>query len=69
MDLILNSPALDPPPGVQSNLIDPPNRRDLGLGILIPCIAIVTTMTLIRLYVKLCIIKKMHIEDCMLNSR
>lgn len=63
-DMILHSPAHDPPPGIQSNLIDPPSRSDLSLGIVIPCFVTVTTMTLMRLYVKLFIVKQLHIEDC-----
>jgi hypothetical protein len=67
VDSILDSPALDPPHGVQSNLIDPPSHRSLFLGILIPCIVIVVTTTLMRLYVKLLIVKTMLLEDCALN--
>jgi len=67
-DSILDSPALGPPNGVQSNLTDPPSHRNLFLGILIPCIVIVITMTLMRLYVKLLIVKKMLLEDCAQNS-
>lgn len=69
MDLILDSPALSPPPGIQPNFANPSNHGNIMLGTLITCLVIVVTMTLMRLYVKLLIVKKIHPEDCMLNSQ
>lgn len=63
-DVLLDLPALGPPPGVKSNLIDPPHRRELSLGILIPCLVITVVVTLMRFYVKAFVDKKWHVEDC-----
>lgn len=61
----LDLPALAPPPGVTSNLVNPDNLAAPGLAVLQLCLAIlVVTM---RLYTKQFIVRKMMIEDCRSN--
>jgi hypothetical protein len=61
---ILDGPALQPPPGVQPNFIDPENRNNLGYALIIMCAVVSTAMTGIRLYAKLTSLKRLGIEDC-----
>lgn len=61
---MLDKPALKPPPGLESNFIDPPSHRELSLATLILCLLITTSMTFMRLYVKIFTVHKLHLEDC-----
>lgn len=61
---MLDKPALKPPPGVLPNLEDPPSHRALSLVTLILCLIITTSMTFMRLYVKVVNVRKLHLEDC-----
>ena len=60
----LEGPALTPPPGVLPNFVDPPNRNELGYGLLFSCAAICAVVVGIRLYAKLFRRKKVDMEDC-----
>ncbi|KAI1364850.1 hypothetical protein F5Y08DRAFT_305567 [Xylaria arbuscula] len=62
-EIILNGPALAPPPGVTSNLEHPPNRNVLGIVVTTLCLAISTVVFVLAAYAKLFCIKKVHIED------
>jgi hypothetical protein len=68
-DLLLDMPALQPPPGVKSNFNDPPNHRAMSLGILITCMVTTTLITLTRLYVQMFIVGKLAVEDCRFLSK
>jgi hypothetical protein len=61
---ILNGPALQPPPGVQPNFINPENQNSLGLALIVMCAVVSTVMTGTRLYAKLIGQKRLGIEDC-----
>ncbi|KAJ3575422.1 hypothetical protein NPX13_g4037 [Xylaria arbuscula] len=62
-EIILNGPALAPPPGVTSNLEHPPNSNVLGIVVTTLCLAISTVVFVLAAYAKLFCIKKVHIED------
>ncbi|KAF2105569.1 hypothetical protein BDV96DRAFT_509151 [Lophiotrema nucula] len=64
--MLLELPALEPPAGVVPNFDNPPARRDMALGITIPCLSVTVVVTLLRLYVKTFIVKKWHLEDWLL---
>ncbi|KAL8654520.1 MAG: hypothetical protein Q9226_003401 [Calogaya cf. arnoldii] len=55
--------ALEPPPGVDSNFIDPYNTDSTIYGTLGICIGITSIFVLLRLYTKLFIIRKHGWED------
>ena len=59
---ILNSPALEPPEGVQRNMIDPPSLQSYGLAVFQLLLA--TLVVVMRLYTKVSIVKKVLSEDC-----
>lgn len=59
----MNTPALEPPPGIEPNFIDSPNHRSLFLGVMIACLVITVIATLIQFYVKIFLIRTIHYED------
>ena len=64
MELILDSPAASPPPGVIPNFKNPPSKATLGYGVAIATFVISVVVTVMRLCVKGLIVKKLHLEDC-----
>ncbi|KAI0535409.1 hypothetical protein GGR58DRAFT_443285 [Xylaria digitata] len=50
LQVILNSPALAPPAGIEPNFENPPNRNSLGLGITITSLIVTTLVILTRLH-------------------
>ena len=59
-----NLPAGAPPPGIQTNFLNPPSRAyeaHIGMGI---CIGISSVFLGLRIYVKSTISRNWHIEDC-----
>ncbi|KAK5634677.1 hypothetical protein RRF57_010390 [Xylaria bambusicola] len=62
-EIILNGPALAPPPGVKSNLDNPPNLNTLGIAVTTLCLAISTIVFALAAYAKLYCMRKVHIED------
>ncbi|KAI4142491.1 MAG: hypothetical protein LQ340_007327, partial [Diploschistes diacapsis] len=46
------SPAEPPPPGLHSNLINPPSSTDISLVVLVLCIALTTPLVLLRIYTR-----------------
>lgn len=61
-------PALQPPPGIQSNFKTPENQAYLTI---IPCAAIVGVMIIfvfIRMYTKVYTLKSVGWDDCTLRS-
>ena len=59
---ILDSPALQPPPGVMPNFADPPNLRNDPLSISLLLIS--TTVVWIRDYTKARVVGKLVLQDC-----
>ncbi|KAH9885698.1 hypothetical protein F4778DRAFT_500096 [Xylariomycetidae sp. FL2044] len=62
-EMVLNGPALEPPPGVTSNLEHPPNRNDLAQITNALCLTATCLVALLRVYAKVFCIKKVHMED------
>jgi hypothetical protein len=62
-EAILDSPALEPPPGVESNFKNPSNRNDLVIGMTTFCVFLATTFVLIRAYSRLYVLKRIQVED------
>jgi hypothetical protein len=61
---LLDGPAMNPPPGVMPNFVDPPNlRREVILGLTI-YMTTATLVVLMRLYTKLFLFRKIIFEDC-----
>ncbi|KAI1152600.1 hypothetical protein F4825DRAFT_305033 [Nemania diffusa] len=59
----LNKPALEPPPGIESNFDNPPNgnvQANIGIAI---CIFIVFIGASFRAYSKICCLKQVNLED------
>ncbi|KAI1345649.1 hypothetical protein F5Y01DRAFT_320551 [Xylaria sp. FL0043] len=61
--IILNGPALAPPPGVKPNLDHPPNLNPLGIAITTLCLAVSTIVFALAAYAKVFCVKKVHFED------
>ncbi|KAF2689045.1 hypothetical protein K458DRAFT_427301 [Lentithecium fluviatile CBS 122367] len=65
--LLLEGPAHALPPGhTTPNFNNPPNHRALSLATLTICLLITTSMTFMRMYVKIFTVRKMHLEDWLL---
>ena len=66
-ELLLNGPALKPPPGVVPNFYLGSPLDKLCFGLVTLGIVLVTFSVLLRLYTKLSCVKKTRVEDCKLN--
>ena len=62
-------PALEPPPGVIPNLIDPYTRGPLLLALTAVSIGIMFLFVIARFYYKICIQRKSSWDDCELVGR
>ena len=62
--MLLNGPALPPPPGVTSQFVDPPNLEQLTIGIFTTCIFLATVAVVLRMWTKLLIIRQTTLDDC-----
>lgn len=67
-EIILNGPALAPPPGVVPNMDNPPNGNGLCIAIITFLLLIATLAYAAAIYVKLCRIKKLYLENCGCSS-
>ncbi|KAI5918784.1 hypothetical protein F4810DRAFT_555912 [Camillea tinctor] len=63
---LLNSPALDPPPGVTPDFEHPPNNNNLTHTIVSICIVLTTVAFLFRLCARRFFFKKPDLRDCIL---
>jgi hypothetical protein len=61
---ILNGPAMIPPKGAVINFQNPPNHNRAALAVAIVSLLLVTVGVLCRIYSRVFIIKKVHLEDC-----
>jgi hypothetical protein len=62
--LLFEGPAMQPPPNVTYNLINPSNKNEVGLGVASTAAIVCTTLVLSRLYSRYFFHKKLAIEDC-----
>lgn len=61
---ILNGPAMMPPNGTIPNLIDPPNHTNEAIAIAVICLLLGVSFGIMRLYSRLIVSRKLHLEDC-----
>lgn len=61
------TPALKPPPGVTSNLINPPSRGYITLIVFVTYLGVTTPMVCLRMYVRRFINRKVWWDDCMFS--
>ena len=61
---LLNGPAARPPPGVETNFVDPTNLDTAVITVLSICLTITSFAVLIRWYTKFSVMKSVAYEDC-----
>ncbi len=61
-------PALAPPPGVESNLVDPPSLVKWLIIAIVLCLTLSTVSTIMRVITRLSVIKFLEAEDCKLPN-
>ena len=64
-----STPALEPPKGQHSNLINPPSQLDSLIATSVICLVFAIAAIAARVFVKGYIMKKLQIEDCMSNTK
>lgn len=63
---VLYGPAYAPPDNTIPNFDDPPNQNVLGLTVIVLCLTFATLCAIFRAYSRIVVVKKIHIEDCMI---
>jgi hypothetical protein len=63
-DLWLNGPAMDPPPGMNSNFVNPSDLKTETLILVTFCLAASTFVVAMRMWTKTRLINKVVLEDC-----
>lgn len=63
-EIILQTPALQPPQGVTPNFVNPPNNKNLANAIALVSLLISTFAFTVRMYTKAFVFRKLMIEDC-----
>lgn len=62
LQVLLNAPALAPPPGIIPNFTDPPNLHRTGVAV--QALLLSTFAVAIRIYTKARIMRQMAAADC-----
>ena len=62
-EAFFDGPALEPPPGLESNFDNPTNHNSLVLGVTIACLVLATSSGIIRIYSGVFVKKAVHVED------
>lgn len=64
VDALLDGPALAPPPGIEPNLVNPPDK--IVASYLVTCfsLAISTLAVLVRMYTRAFVVKQVNFPDC-----
>lgn len=64
LDALLDGPALAPPPGIEPNLVNPPDK--IVASYLVTCfsLAISTLAVLVRMYTRAFVVKQVNFPDC-----
>lgn len=63
--MLLDGPALAPPPGEISDLVDPPNEKTLMVAVITTSVTLSTIAICLRMYTKARIIRRLVSADCM----
>ncbi|KAF2179435.1 hypothetical protein K469DRAFT_641330 [Zopfia rhizophila CBS 207.26] len=66
LEAILNGPAAHPPPGEESNLLNPPSLAASGIATAAIFLTLATAGVVVRMYTKWKIVRKMVLEDWLL---
>lgn len=61
---LATTPALQPPPGVRFNLLDPDSLNPVIIGVSTLCLVLATIMISIRLVTKFLTTQEFLLEDC-----
>lgn len=61
---LLEEPAMAVPPGLKQNFVDPPNLETEFHVDLNVCLIVSVLAVCIRMWTKVCLIRKVQIEDC-----
>ena len=64
LQILLNGPALAPPPGVIPNFIDPPNLDRTGTVVQLITLIVSTLAIIMRIYTKARILHQIAGADC-----
>lgn len=67
-EALLQGPAATPPPGLESNLTDPPNQRVASYFMIIFFGFLATFALVIRVYTRAFILRRFKIADCKLTA-
>lgn len=62
--LRLGDPAIPPPPGKYSDLVNPPNLKTEGFVLMTFCLILSTLVVSMRMWTKSRVIRKIVLEDC-----
>lgn len=62
--IILDAPAMQPPPGMTPNFNDPPNLQHGVILTLALCTTLSTLTVMLRICTKLFIVRQTTIDDC-----
>ena len=62
--ILLNSPAMAAPPGMQHNFVNPANLNAEGYAAVITCLAVSVLAVGIRMWTKVRLVRKVLLEDC-----
>jgi hypothetical protein len=63
-----DSPAADPPPGIEPNFDHPSNRNGLIIGLVTFCLCLSMLFIFIRVYAKFIYAKKAQVQDCKFST-
>jgi hypothetical protein len=58
------TPGIAPPPGQQSNFIDPPSQASLATIVMAVYLALTTPLLIMRMYTRIYINKLVKWDDC-----
>ncbi|KAK5624367.1 hypothetical protein RRF57_000083 [Xylaria bambusicola] len=64
---VLNGPADASPDGIY-NFDERPPYNNLAYGLVAVCVSLTIAGALLRAYTRLCVVKKVHVEDCMCQA-
>lgn len=60
---LLEGPAMAPPPGIESNFVNPPDLKNVDYTVMLIAIIFPTIATALRLYTKAFVIRTLGCED------
>lgn len=64
MKLLLNGPTMEPPPGRQSNFVNPADLKTEGLVLIVFCLIASMLVVSMRMWTKIRLVRKVVLEDC-----